>query len=242
MHASQNEQPRTSFILIPGAGGMAWYWHRLVPLLEQAGAEALAVDLPGDDVHAGLAQYADLVIEAIGRRSNVVLVAQSLGGFTAAMVGARVRISGLVFVNAMVPTPGETAGDWWENTGATPARVTAAAAGGYGTEFEAQTYFLHDVPMAVLRDAPPPRMQAETVFKQACEFEAWPRVPIHVIASAADRFFPLSFQRRVARERLKKEVEVLPGGHLVALSHPQELAERLLGLRRGLGRDTRAAD
>lgn len=30
------------FILIPGAGGMAWYWHRIMPLLEQAGSEAIA--------------------------------------------------------------------------------------------------------------------------------------------------------------------------------------------------------
>ena len=34
-----------SYILIPGAGGMAWYWHRVVALLEQAQREAIAVDL-----------------------------------------------------------------------------------------------------------------------------------------------------------------------------------------------------
>jgi pimeloyl-ACP methyl ester carboxylesterase len=43
-----------SYILIPGAGGMAWYWHRVVALLEQAQREAIAVDLPGDDESAGL--------------------------------------------------------------------------------------------------------------------------------------------------------------------------------------------
>jgi len=43
-----------SFILIPGAGGSAFYWHRVVPLLEAAGHEAIAVDLPGDDERAGL--------------------------------------------------------------------------------------------------------------------------------------------------------------------------------------------
>jgi thioesterase domain-containing protein len=45
------------FVLVPGAGGSAWYWHRLVPLLERAGHEAVAVDLPGDD--AGLDAYTD---------------------------------------------------------------------------------------------------------------------------------------------------------------------------------------
>ena len=44
----------TAFVLVPGAGGMAWYWHRAVPLIRAAGHEPIAVDLPGDDRHAGL--------------------------------------------------------------------------------------------------------------------------------------------------------------------------------------------
>ena len=55
-------------------------------------------------------------------------------------------------------------------------------------------------------------------------------MPIRVIASADDRFFPLDFQRRVARDRLKMDPEVLPGGHLVALSNPSGLADLLLRL------------
>src|SRR5262249_9379863 len=75
----------TTFVLIPGAGGAAWYWHRLLPLLEQAGHKALAVDLPGDDPHAGLHAYADRVIASIGKRNDVTLVAQSMGAFMAAL-------------------------------------------------------------------------------------------------------------------------------------------------------------
>src|SRR6188472_2860583 len=100
-----------SFVFVPGAGGVAWYWHRVVALLDEAGHEAIAVDLPGDDDGAGLSAYADRVLEAIGTR-DVVLVAQSLGGFTAPLVCARVPVRMLVFVNAMIPVPGETAGEW----------------------------------------------------------------------------------------------------------------------------------
>jgi hypothetical protein len=84
------------FVLVPGAGGMAWYWHRVVPLLGSAGHEAIAVDLPGDDRDAGLAAYADIVIHAIAERSDVILVAQSLAGFTAPLVCARARVRMLV--------------------------------------------------------------------------------------------------------------------------------------------------
>ncbi len=225
----------TSFVLIPGAGGMAWYWHRVLPLLRRAHHEAIGVELPGDDENVSLKDYAEIVVRAIGERSNVALVAQSLGGFTAPLVCARVSVRSLIFVNAMIPRPGETAGAWWENTGAIEARTTAAKANGYSTEFDLPTYFLHDIPEAVLRDGPvQQRPQAEAVFKQRCCFEHWPSIPIRVIASANDRFLPLEFQRRVARDRLKMEPEVLPGGHLVALSNPQGLADLLLRLEQAV--------
>ena len=70
-----------TYVLIPGAGGTAWYWSRVVPLLERAGHAAIAVDLPGDDESAGLAEYTDLVIAAIDEhtdgRGGVAMVAQS---------------------------------------------------------------------------------------------------------------------------------------------------------------------
>jgi pimeloyl-ACP methyl ester carboxylesterase len=218
----------TTVVLIPGAGGMASYWYRVVPLLEQRHHEAIAVDLPGDDASATLSDYADLVLGAIGKRTNVILVAQSLGGFTSPLVCDRTAVRELVFVNAMIPEPGETAGAWWGNTRSLEARVAAAQTGGYSSEFDLQTYFLHDVPEAVLRQGPErQREQAGAIFQDPCRFERWPQIPIHVIASANDRFFPLEFQRRVARDRLGKDVDVVPGGHLVALSHPDALVDLL---------------
>jgi len=224
-----------SFVLVPGAGGMAWYWHRAVPLIRAAGHEPIAVDLPGDDRHAGLAAYADIVIGAIAERSDVILVTQSLGGFTAPLVCARSPVRMLVFVNAMIPKPDETAGQWWGATGAVEARQQAAARGGYATEFDAATYFLHDVPQDVLRAGPQQsRGEAEIVFGEPCRFTRWPDVPIYVVAGRDDRFFPIEFQRRVARERLRKKVEEIPGGHLVALSNPEGLTQRLLAYEKDL--------
>jgi pimeloyl-ACP methyl ester carboxylesterase len=221
----------SSFILIPGAGGMAWYWHRVVPLLERAGFEAIAVDLPADDPSKGLHDYADTVTQAIGSRSGAILVAQSLGGFTAPLVCARKAVRALIFVNAMIPRPGETAGAWWGNTGAVDARIAAARVGGYTPQFDLPTYFLHDVPDAVLRAGPSrQREQSDPMFGQPCQFERWPRIPMRIIAAADDRFFPLEFQERIARERLNAEAQVVvvPGGHLVALSQPEELTAQLL--------------
>jgi pimeloyl-ACP methyl ester carboxylesterase len=223
-----------SFVLVPGAGGMAWYWHRMVPLIRAAGHKPIAIELPGDDRHAGLAAYAGIVIRAVAERSDVILVAQSLAGFTAPLVCARAPVRMVVFVNAMIPKPDETAGAWWAATGATEAREQAAARRGYATEFDVGTYFLHDVPQDVLRSGPEqPREEAETVFGEPCGFERWPEIPIHVLVGRDDRFFPIEFQRRVARERLGKEVEEISGGHLVALSNAEGLTERLVAYERG---------
>ena len=216
-----------TFVFVPGAGGVAWYWHRVVPLLEEAGHEAIAVDLPGDDDRAGFSVYADRVLEAIGTR-QVVLVAQSLGGFTAPLVCARVPVRMLVFVNAMIPVPGETAGEWWGKTGSEPARIAAAGRGGYSTDFDLGTYFLHDVPPEIIEEGEAhQRAEADIVFGEPCRFVGWPNIPIHVIAGRDDRFFPIDFQRRVAKERLGVTVDELPGGHLVALSNPRGLTDQL---------------
>ena len=218
----------STYLLVPGAGGAAWYWHRVAALLDDAGHAAIAVDLPGGDPDAGLPEYTDLVVAAGCGRDEVVLVAQSMGAFSAVPACARLPVRHLVLNNAMVPLPGETAGNWWENTGSTPARVAAARDGGYDEAFDIETYFLHDVPPAVAADgAEHQRPEADVAFGQPCAFEHWPDVPTTVLAGGDDRFFPVAFQRRVAWERLGLEVAVLPGGHLNALSEPEALVGAL---------------
>ena len=127
-----------------------------------------------------------------------------------------------------MPNPGETAGEWWDNTRWEAARVGAARRGGYASEFDIPTYFLHDVPPEIAEAGASTQLeQATTIFR-----EPWARgldeVPIHVVTGRDNGFFPLEFQRRVARERLRLPVDELPGGHLIALAKPVELSERLL--------------
>jgi hypothetical protein len=197
-------------------------------LLVEAGHEAIAVDLPGADETAGLPRYTDLVVDAIGSRPDVVLVAGSLGGFTAPLVCERVPVRELVLVNAMIPVPGETAREWWAHTGALEAQEDAARAGGYGA-FTVANYFMHDVDAAVAdegeRHDP---SEADIVFGSVCDFQAWPAIRIRVLAGNDDRFFPVGFQRRVARDRLGVEADVLPGGHLLPLVQPRLVADYLL--------------
>ena len=226
-----------TFVLIPGAGGAAWVWSRVTPFLVEAGHEAIAVDLPGEDATAGLPRYTELVLDAIGARPDVILVAGSLGGFTAPLVCERVAVGELVLVNAMIPVPGETARDWWAHTGAVESREEAARAGGYGA-FDVATYFQHDVDPAVTAEGEPfQRSESDIAFTSVCDFTGWPAVDIRVLAGRDDRFFPVDLQRRVSRDRLGIEPDVLPGGHLLPLAQPRLVADYLLQTKRA-GRDT----
>jgi pimeloyl-ACP methyl ester carboxylesterase len=224
----------SNFVLIPGAGGQAWYWHRLVPELRRRGRDALAIDLPAGDDAAGLAEYVEAVVAAVGDRTELVVVAQSMGGITAPLVCERVPVRLLVLLNAMVPSPGETPGDWWGNTGQAAARAAMAARDGRTVdETTMMEDFFHDVPpevrsAAVERGDPP---QSGTPFGQPWPAARWPDVPTRFLQARDDRFFPLEFQRGIVAERLGLEVDEMPGGHLVALSRPRELADRLEAYR-----------
>ncbi|MET7621656.1 alpha/beta hydrolase [Streptomyces sp. NPDC005408] len=219
-----------TYVLIPGADGRAWYWHRVVPELRARGHDVVTVDLPQDN-SAGLAEYTDAVVRAIGAATvgELVLVAQSLAGFIAPLVCDRAPVDRLILVNAMVPAPGETAGDWWANTGQAEARAAFAAQQGRDpdADFDLLTDFFHDVPQEVTDEAMAQGEAgpSEAVFTQPWPLSAWPDVPTRFIQGREDRFFPLDFQRRIAKERLGIAVEEMPGGHLLALSRPAELAE-----------------
>jgi pimeloyl-ACP methyl ester carboxylesterase len=155
-----------------------------------------------------------------------------MGAFSAPLACERLPVSELVLLNPMIPKPGETAGEWWANTGQAEAMRANDLRDGRDPDegFDPQTHFLHDLPPDVLAfltssgDEEP----AASLFETSFALERWPDPPTTVLAGRDDRFFPYEFQRRLARERLDLEVEPLPGGHLLALSQPDALVARLL--------------
>jgi pimeloyl-ACP methyl ester carboxylesterase len=225
------------FLLVPGAGGDSWYWHRAAAELRARGHRVIAVDLPAGDDTAGFTEYADAVLASAsaagidaGWRGELVLVAQSMAGFLAPVLCERLPVTQLVLLNAMIPVPGETFGEWWHNTGSGEARRELDLREGRPTdaEFDPVVYFLHDLPPELVEQAmrEEPR-QSDTVFDQAAPSTNWPAVPIRVLVGRDDRLFPAEFQRAVARERLGLAATEIPGGHLAALSHPAEFVDQL---------------
>src|SRR6266545_3007947 len=81
-----------TFVFIHGAGDVGWYWHLLEAELRERGHDTVCPDLPCDDDSAGLPEYADTVVDAIGDRSNLIVVAP------------------------MIPAAGEAPADYWAHT------------------------------------------------------------------------------------------------------------------------------
>ena len=226
-------------MLIHGAGSDAWYWHLVTPELKARGHQVVVPELPCDDDRAGLAEYTDVVVDAIGDRRDLVLVAQSMAGFTAPLVCDRVPVRLLVLVAAMVPRPGEPPGDWWENTGSRAARQAQAERDGRSIdgEFDVVAEFFHDVPPELVQEALArgAREQSDTPFQKPWPRDSWPDVPTRFLLCRHDRFFPADFQRRVVHERLGIVPDEIDSGHLPAFSRPIELAARLDSYARELG-------
>lgn len=212
-----------TYVLIHGGGDVAWYWHLLDAELRERGHDVVAMDLPCDDESAGLSEYTDTVVEAIGDRTDLVLVAQSLGGFSAPLVCDRVPVDLLVLVAAMIPSPGETGNEWWDNTG------YGQAVREHDEHDDSEiAVFYHDVPPELAAEAlAKGRDQAEAPMLEPWPLEAWPEVQTRYLLCRDDRCFPAAWMRGVVRERLGIIPDEIDSGHTPALSRPKELADRL---------------
>lgn len=103
-----------TFVLIPGAGIDPGVWRWTIEGLQARGHRGVAPPLPLDDPDAGPSAHANAVVQAVRHLGGpLVVVGQSLGAFAASLVPARTEVAELILLAPMIPSPGETAGDWW---------------------------------------------------------------------------------------------------------------------------------
>jgi Alpha/beta hydrolase family len=146
----------TTFVLIPGAGTDPRVYGATIEALRHHGHHGLAPPLPLDDEDAGPSDHAAAVVRAASDEADVAVVAQSLGAFAGPLVAQRLGAVALILIAPMIPRPGETAGEWWGNTGHSAAISELIERYGpmaeWGQEAMAEV-FLHDVDPAVARES-----------------------------------------------------------------------------------------
>jgi pimeloyl-ACP methyl ester carboxylesterase len=150
-----------NFVLVHGAWHGAWAWRRVVDALHAQGHRALAVTLTGvgERVHLmssliTLETHIDDVANTLEAEElqDVVLAVHSYAGMIGTAIADRMprRLRHLVYVDAVVPKPGES----WSSTHASATREARLAAAQASPEFS----------------FPPPD---PSVFGLAAEDHAW---------------------------------------------------------------------
>ncbi|MFC3495440.1 alpha/beta fold hydrolase [Glycomyces rhizosphaerae] len=211
-----------TFVLIHGGGSTSWDWHLVAPVLRELGHDVVAVDLPIEDDANGISELADAVVEACGDRTDLAIVAHSWGGLVAPVVAARVPAELLVFVSALIPKPGEAPNAWWSASGYNDLGIS------FETEEKEIELFYNGVPADLITASyATARDQSWARGDEPTPLKAWPEVPTRFLLCRDDRFMPPEFARAQVRDRLGITPDEIDGGHMVALSRPRELAERL---------------
>ncbi|HEX7384430.1 MAG TPA: alpha/beta hydrolase [Burkholderiaceae bacterium] len=231
-------------VLVHGAWAGAWCWRKVLGPLRAAGHEVHAVTLTGVGERAHLMSpgitLATHVADVLGlieaeELHDVVLVGHSYGGvvITGAADALQARAPGtlrqLVYVDAVVPRPGES----WSATHASEtvaARVRAAQASG-GVSMPAPDPVAFgldgaDAEWVRRRQTPHPlRPYREPLSFDAARVAALPRTFVDCTAPALATI--AAMRERVRREPGWRVVE-LPTGHDPMVSLPGRFVELLL--------------
>jgi pimeloyl-ACP methyl ester carboxylesterase len=229
--------PRSlDLILVHGAWHGAWVWDRLRPVLERAGHRTLAVELPSDDVDVDASGYARVIAQAIDAAgwTRPVLVGHSLSGEAIPLVPELVAVGHLVFLGALIPSPGERMLDVFAREGVlgdTRAAMEEDERGRarWSSPEGAIEILYHDCDPAQARAAAARlRWQARTPHEEVCPLERFPDVPTSYVLMREDRMVLADWSRNAAPRRLGVEPVEIGGGHSPMLADPEGLADVLV--------------
>jgi pimeloyl-ACP methyl ester carboxylesterase len=227
----------TTFALVHGAWHGAWCWERLTPLLQQAGHDVVAMDLPIEDGSASFDTYSDVVCSALdGPDDDVVAVGHSYGGMVIPLVAARRRVRHLVYVCADIPDIGRSLDDQLCDE---PDMVNPACYAGFKLDEQSRFVWVDDALARTMMYADCDELTASAAIKRLrpqspyanslpCSLTEFPAVSCSSVVCGDDQLVGHEWAKRVARDRLGADLIELPGSHSPFLSRPSALADELL--------------
>ena len=236
-----------TFVLVHGAWGGAWVWRRVLAPLRAAGHCVHAATLTGDGERShlrhpliGLQTHIDDVLGLVRAEEldDIVLVGHSYGGMV--ITGAADRllahneraIRRLVYVDAIVPVPGEGWGDTHSDA-TVQARTAAARANGFALPPPDPVDFGLTGPDRewLLRQQVPHPFGP---YREPLEFDGarWSRAARTFISCTAPAYPTIDAMRERVRHMPAMQFIEMQTGHCPMVSAPRELVDHLLLLAR----------
>ena len=228
----------TTVVLVAGAWHGAWCWQRVLPALWRAGHTAVPVALTGVGERAhqlsprvDLGTHVEDVVAAVRAQEcrDAVLVGHSYGGIVVTGAADRLgaEVGRLVYLDAVVPTPGRSWADCIPPE-ARAQRQALIAEHGHIPPAPASAYGLtgDDAAWVERRQTPHPA----GVFTDPLDFDAerWAARPRTHVDCTAPALATIEPSRRLVREQPGWELVELATGHDPMVSAPDELVAVLL--------------
>jgi pimeloyl-ACP methyl ester carboxylesterase len=227
---------KPTIVLVHGAFADSSSWDYVIDSLESAGHPVIAAANPLRDLAADAASIGDLIRTIDG---PVVLVAHSYGGAVISNVPVDAgEITGLVYVAAFAPDPGEScfslAGRFPGSTLGDAVRPVPRSDGTTDLYIAQDRYhgqFCADVPgpkAARMAATQRPATQ-EALTASSGERPLWRELPSSFVIAEEDRNIPAALQHFMAERAGAQRTVAIPGAsHAVAVSHPQATADLIL--------------
>lgn len=228
-----------NFMLVHGAWHGGWCWNRLIPLLVSAGHRAHAVTLTGlgERSHllsrnVTLATHIEDVVQAMISEEfhDAILVGHSYAGMVITGAADRLpdRTSHLVYLDAILPLPGESWSDQ-QSKDVVESRVQAAAKSG-GLSLPApdpEVFGLSgdDRAWVARRQTPHPFATYQDVLR--FDFERWQQMKRTYIDCQKPALASINASRARMRSQSGWKEFILQAGHDPMVECPKDLAEIL---------------
>ena len=232
-------------VLVHGAWGGAWIWRRVLGPLRAAGHAVHAVTLTGDGERAHLRQpgirLATHIADVVGlvlaeELSGVVLVGHSYGGMVVTGAADQLldtdpqAVRQIIYIDAMVPLPGEGWGDK-HSAEVVAARTAAAQANGHALPPPDPIDFGitgADRDWLQRRQVPHPFGP----YRDPLHFngDRWARLPRSFIDCVQPAYPSIAAMRERVRAMPGFKVIEMQTGHCPMVSQPQQLVQHLLAL------------
>jgi pimeloyl-ACP methyl ester carboxylesterase len=215
-------------VLVHGAFADGSSWAKVIPLLEKAGLNAVAVQNPLTSFEDDVAATKRTIALQDG---PVVLVGHSWGGVVITEAGVEAKVAALVYVAAFAPDAGVPVGELGKDFPQPPGLAELRPdAEGYLTMTTKGIFenFAHDLPpderklVAATQGA-----TNSTVFGAKVANVAWKTKPSWYVVAGNDRMIQPDLERKFARD-INARTTTIASSHVPMLSQPGAVANVII--------------